>query len=55
VNSDVFGIQKKLAEDFQKKGIDSFKRGDHKESLEYYQKALAIRIKLFGENHADVA
>jgi hypothetical protein len=24
-------------------------------ALEYYQKSLAIRINLFGENHADVA
>jgi tetratricopeptide (TPR) repeat protein len=29
--------------------------GDYKESLEYHQKSFAIRIKLFGENHAYVA
>jgi tetratricopeptide (TPR) repeat protein len=29
--------------------------GDYKQALEYYQKSLAIQIKLFGENNDDVA
>jgi hypothetical protein len=28
---------------------------DHKQLLEYFQKSLAIRMKLYGELHADVA
>jgi hypothetical protein len=36
-------------------GISYDSLGDQKQSIEYKQKSLAVRLKLFGENHADVA
>jgi hypothetical protein len=44
-----------LADDLNIKGLHSYRIGDYKQSLKYFQKSLRIRLKLFGENHADVA
>jgi hypothetical protein len=52
----VFGNPtKEHADDFNSKGKKSYELRDYKQSLEYHLKSLTIRIKLFGENHADVA
>jgi tetratricopeptide (TPR) repeat protein len=44
-----------VASIYQSVGHTYQKLGDQIKALEFYQKSLEFRIKLFGENHADVA
>jgi tetratricopeptide (TPR) repeat protein len=44
-----------LADSYQKLGNNYDHLGNHRKALEFKQKSLAIRLKIFGENHIDVA
>jgi hypothetical protein len=44
-----------VAESHNNIGISHDALGDHKKALEYKQKSLAIRLKLYGENNSTVA
>jgi len=44
-----------LARELNNKGVELYKMGDYPKALEYHQKALAIREKVLGVNHPDIA
>ncbi len=44
-----------MAKIYHNAGISKYYQGNYKESLKYYQKSLLILLRVFGEQHPDVA